>query len=186
MKSMPLLLAATLLLSACATVPPPTPAPPPSVTYTSLGEARLAEDARIVQRYIGDYMKRNPGTRAENRRARMRGASGEELPVRALIDALPEGIELKDGGLRVAEGAPHALLGRVVLRSPRAFAMTREELIEELQRLTLEAGGNVVALSFLGGDQDTSPGAVGYVLRSEQPSGTGALPTRPGKLPLEI
>jgi hypothetical protein len=177
--------AAVTLLGACATVPPPTPAPPPSVTYTSFGDAQLSKDAHVVQRYTGDYMKRNPGTRTENRLARMRTPPGEELPVRVLIDALPEGIEAREGSLRVSEGSPHVLLGSVVLRAPGAFAMSREEIVEELKHLAMEAGGNIVVVSFLGGNQQEAPGATGYVLKSDL-SQVDFRKSRPGKLPVEI
>jgi hypothetical protein len=108
-----------------------------------------------------------------------------ELPVRVLIDALPQGIDSRDGTLQVAEDSPHQMLGRVVLRAPAAFAMSRQEILEELQRVALEAGGNVVVLSFLGGDQDAAPGAVGYVLKSDLTQ-LDSRKTRPGKLPVEI
>jgi hypothetical protein len=174
------LLAATLVLSACASTQP-------KVVYTSFGKAQVAADSDVVRRYLADYEKRNPGSRARSLRERQRQpeAVARAQQVQVLVDTFPEGIELDGNNLRVKQDSPHAVLGRVSLAAPERSTLPREVLVEELQHLALEAGGNVVIMSFVGGDQESALGAVGYVLKSEL-SQLDPQKARSGKLPVEI
>lgn len=182
MKPARLILVAALLLGGCL-------APKPSVMYTSFGEARLAADKQVVDRYIADYERRHPETTAPSgypTQAPSKPDVEQVRQVKVLVDTLPEGIELKDGSIRSDAGSSHVILGRLVLKAPKLpGTMAREALVRELKYLAHEAGGNVVIMSFMGGDQELAEGAVGYVLKSNL-SQLDPQKNRSGKLPMQL
>ncbi|NOJ56588.1 MULTISPECIES: hypothetical protein [Myxococcus] len=178
MKSCCAVLVAALFLGACV-------ATKPSVTYSSFGEARLAEDAAVVQRYEADYERRHPSsTSMTGNQFQIPVASGSS-DVKVLVDTFPEGVELVNGSIRTTDGAPHEILGKLSLRASSHGTLPREKLLEEAKQLARAAGGNVVIMSFVGGDQAEANGVVGYVLKSDLEH-YNPKKSQSGKLSIEI
>lgn len=122
MKSCCAVLVAALFLGACV-------ATKPSVTYSSFGEARLAEDAAVVQRYEADYERRHPSsTSMTGNQFQIPVASGSS-DVKVLVDTFPEGVELVNGSIRTTDGAPHEILGKLSLRASSHGTLPREKLL---------------------------------------------------------
>ncbi len=162
-----------------------------------------ARQARIAE--LETQLKQKPSSRAEELRASARTKELERLkafdaapePVAAkedtvpkvdrskvvvLVEALPSGVELKDGQL-VSTDDTVELLGRFTAVS--AFREDEAAFIEELRVLGAAAGGNIVVVSFshMTEDQGMCHGGHGLVVRA--PNFNEKKVTRT-KLPSEI
>lgn len=88
-----LVLSMPLLLCHCATLRP-------KPQYTAFGEADPAGDQQVIDRYKA-LMDSNDESAGQS--------------VKVLVDTVPEGIELKEGLIKVADGYNHEIVGKFAL-----------------------------------------------------------------------
>lgn len=97
-----------------------------------------------------------------------------------IFEALPRGVELREGALHAAPGYEHQFVGKY-LYSLDKYA-TKSDLVRQVKRVTIAAGADAAIVALLGvdpGDVDKARGVEAAILRLD-PRAIEAIPAGPG------
>jgi len=183
----------------------------PEVVLASFGEPNFERDAAVAKTYEkqlkadrDEYARasrcdgnspsgqrtareRLEGTRAEPRvKKECPPAKMAQPPdVQVLVDAMPDGIEVVEGRVRVTDGAGYTLLSRVQWRSVYGYTgVPKSVIVSELKFLAHAAGANLVLMSFVNESTAKARAAVALLLHADQPLDPSK--RKVGRVPTEI
>ncbi|MER2563599.1 MAG: hypothetical protein ABTQ32_22915 [Myxococcaceae bacterium] len=157
-------------LGGCATTP--------QVLFTSFGSANPAGDAEVVSTFKSDRAllvktAKNPEARVtlkNGREVTMREFAQKRIDatrrVEVLVDTVPAGLELREGGAVTSEGSGLVLLGRFTLRYPAPVSL--QHAVDDVKVLTQAADGSIAVVSWSRASQTETSGAAGLILRANE------------------
>ncbi|HYV47893.1 MAG TPA: hypothetical protein VFA20_23700 [Myxococcaceae bacterium] len=202
----------------------------PEVVFSSFGEVDFEHDNQVMQQYFTTLHPQEVTadadgrcfTRARTAKEKLDGVPAKReclpapvgaapappsppapAPVKVLVDSIPEGIDITNGKIQVADGKGLVLVGRMKWEVPSTdislasdmdvvngrygyvYRRKKAEIVDELKYLARAASANLVLITFIDERTDTAHGAVGLLFHVD----LNALDTsknRLGKVPTEI
>lgn len=97
--------------------------------YTAFGMAALGEQERVARDYETALKTPTP-----------------HVPVQILNATLPPGVEVKDGQIKVADGAPFQVIGEFEIGYWRSLQPNESEIVDDVKRMAKIVGADIVVV----------------------------------------